>query len=276
MHLKGVDNINALKRLIVAAVLLPVIYLYVMYLPSRYFLFLLIFISLLAVSEFYSMYHVAGILRYLCLFFSACILGISYISKDLLLDIIILSILVIMGIRLLIKKEPLSALYDISPPILGLLYIPVFLAFQTQIRRLGPEWIIFLYASVWASDTMAYYLGKWIGKRRLYREVSPNKTVAGAVGSFIGGVIGVLVLRATLVPLLTASSAVLIGIMIGSISIVGDLVESMFKRDAGIKDSGVIIPGHGGILDKIDGVLFASPVLYWILKVMGIMGSSIY
>jgi phosphatidate cytidylyltransferase len=265
-----------LKRLIVAAVLLPVVYLYVMYLPSRYFLFLLIFVSLLAMSEFYSMYHVAGILRYLCLFFSACILGISYISKDLLLDIIILSILVIMGIRLLIKKEPLSALYDISPPILGLLYIPVFLAFQTQIRRLGPEWIIFLYASVWASDTMAYYLGKWIGKRRLYKEVSPNKTVAGAVGSFIGGVIGVLLLRATLVPLLTASSAVLIGIMIGSISIVGDLVESMFKRDAGIKDSGVIIPGHGGILDKIDGVLFASPVLYWILKVMGITGSSIY
>jgi phosphatidate cytidylyltransferase len=276
MHLKGVDNINALKRLIVAAVLLPVVYLYVMYLPSRYFLFLLIFVSLLAMSEFYSMYHVAGMLRYSCLFFGTCIVGISYISKDLLLDVTILSILAIMGIRLMIKRDPLSALYDISSPILGLLYIPVFLAFQTQIRRLGPEWIIFLYASVWASDTMAYYLGKWIGKRRLYKEVSPNKTVAGAVGSFIGGVIGVLLLRATLVPLLTASSAVLIGIMIGTISIVGDLVESMFKRDAGIKDSGVIIPGHGGILDKIDGVLFASPVLYWILKVMGITGSSIY
>jgi phosphatidate cytidylyltransferase len=276
MHLKGVDNINALKRLIVAAVLLPVVYLYVMYLPSRYFLFLLIFVSLLAMSEFYSMYHVAGMLRYSCLFFGTCIVGISYISKDLLLDIIIFSILVVMGIRLLVKRDPLSALYDISPPILGLLYIPVFLAFQTQIRRLGSEWIIFLYASVWASDTMAYYLGKWIGERRLYKEVSPNKTVAGAVGSFIGGVIGVLLLRATIVPLLTISSAVLIGIMIGVISIVGDLVESMFKRDAGIKDSGVIIPGHGGILDKIDGVLFAGPVLYWILKVMGITGSSIH
>jgi phosphatidate cytidylyltransferase len=276
MPLKGADNINALKRLIVAVVLLPVIYLYIMYLPSKYFLFLLIFVAILAMSEFYSMYHVAGMLRYIGLFFSACILGISYISKDLLLDVIILSILVIMGIRLLIKRDPLSALYDISPVILGLLYIPVFLAFQTQIRRLGPEWIIFLYASVWASDTMAYYLGKWIGKRKLYKEVSPNKTVAGAVGSFIGGIIGVLLLRATLVPLLTISSAVLIGIMIGAISIVGDLVESMFKRDAGIKDSGVIIPGHGGILDKIDGVLFASPVLYWILKVTGIMGSSIY
>jgi phosphatidate cytidylyltransferase len=178
--------------------------------------------------------------------------------------------------RLLIKRDPLSALYDISPPILGLLYIPVLLAFQTWIRKLGPEWIIFLYASVWASDTLAYYLGKWIGKRRLYKDVSPNKTVAGAVGSLIGGLIGVLLLRVTIVSPLTISSAVLIGIMIGTISIVGDLVESMFKRDAGIKDSGVIIPGHGGILDKIDGVLFTSPVLYWILKVMGVTGSSIH
>jgi phosphatidate cytidylyltransferase len=276
MHLKGVDNINALKRLIVAAVLLPVVYLYIMYLPSRYFLFLLIFVSLLAMSEFYSMYHVGGTLRYLCLFFGACILGISYISKDFLLDAIILSIMAIIGMRLLIKRDPLSALYDISPPILGLLYIPVLLAFQTWIRKLGPEWIIFLYASVWASDTLAYYLGKWIGKRRLYKDVSPNKTVAGAVGSLIGGLIGVLLLRVTIVSPLTISSAVLIGIMIGTISIVGDLVESMFKRDAGIKDSGVIIPGHGGILDKIDGVLFTSPVLYWILKVMGVTGSSIH
>lgn len=264
-----------LKRLIVAAVLLPVIYFYIMYLPSEYFFFLLIFVSLIAMSEFYSMYHVAGILRYACLFFGVSILTVSYISKDLLPDVIVLSVMAIMGIRLLAKRDPLSSLYDIAPPVLGLLYIPGFLAFQTQIRELGPEWIIFLYASVWASDTMAYYLGTWIGKRRLYIEVSPNKTVAGAVGSLIGGLIAALLLRATIIPLLTASSAVLIGIMIGIISVIGDLVESMFKRDAGVKDSGIIIPGHGGILDKIDGVLFAGPMLYWILKVMGIMGSSI-
>jgi len=270
MPLKGVDNTNALKRLIVAAVLLPLFYLYIMYLPSGYFLFLLISISLLAMSEFYSMYPVAGILRYACLFFGICILSISYISKDLLPDVVILSLMAIICIRLMVKRNPLSSLHDISPPVLGLLYIPGFLASQTQIRKLGPEWIILLYASVWASDSMAYYLGKGIGKKRLYIEVSPNKTVAGAVGSIIGGVISVLLLRAVFAPLLTAPLAVLIGIMLGIISVVGDLAESMFKRDAGVKDSGLIIPGHGGILDTIDGVLFAGPMLYWMLVALGI------
>jgi phosphatidate cytidylyltransferase len=77
-------------------------------------------------------------------------------------------------------------------------------------------------------------------------------------------------MMATIVPSLHAATAVLTGIIIGTISIIGDLIESMFKRDAGVKDSSIIIPGHGGILDKIDGSLFSGPVLYWILTVMKI------
>lgn len=254
------------KRLIVALILLPLIYLYIMYLSAEYFLFLGIFISSIALSEFYSMYHVAGILRYTGLFSGVCLLSISYISKNLLPDILLLSVMVIMGIRLLFKRNPLSSLSDISPPVLGVLYIPGLFTFQIQIRELGPEWIVFLYASVWASDTMAYYLGSGIGKRKLYIEISPNKTVAGAGGSLVGGVIGALLLKATLIPLLSLSYAVLIGIMVGIISIIGDLVESMFKRDAGVKDSSTVIPGHGGILDKLDGVLFAGPILYWMVS----------
>lgn len=259
-----------LKRLIVAAVFLPAIYLYIMYLPSWYFLLLLMAISFLALSEFYSMYHVKGILRYTCLFLGISILSASYFSKDLLLDVIFFSIMAIIGIRLFVKRNPLSALHDLSTPLLGLLYIPCFLALQARLREFGPEWIIFLYASVWASDTLAYYLGTWMGKRKLYIEVSPNKTVVGGAGSLIGGTMAALLLRAAIIPLLTVSSALLIGIMIGIISIIGDLVESMFKRDAGVKDSGAIIPGHGGVLDKIDGALFAGPMLYWILVVLGI------
>jgi phosphatidate cytidylyltransferase len=96
--------------------------------------------------------------------------------------------------------------------------------------------------------------------------VSPNKTVAGAGGSVIGGMVGALLLRMLIVPQLGLLPALFIGVMVGIISIIGDLVESMFKRDAGVKDSGAIIPGHGGILDKIDGALFAGPFLYCILK----------
>ena len=179
-----------------------------------------------------------------------------------------------MSIRLFLKREPLSSLQDISPPVLGLLYIPVLLTFQIQIRRIGPEWIILLYALVWVSDSMAYYVGKGFGKRKLYSAVSPNKTIAGAVGSIAGGVLCALFLSYALIPLLTQSSALVIGIMIGFTTIIGDLVESMFKRDAGMKDSGVIIPGHGGILDKIDGVLFGGPVLYYLLSAIGIAQGS--
>lgn len=211
------------------------------------------------------MYKVPNALKYICLFLGVFILGVSYISKDILFDVIVFSITSIIVMRLLIRKDPLSSLFDIAPPVIGLLYIPVLFTFQTHIRKLGPEWIVFLYATVWMSDSTAYYLGKGIGKRKLYPEVSPNKTVAGAVGSVIGGLIGAVIIKTTILPMLSALYMVLIGIMIGFVTIIGDLVESMFKRDAGVKDSGIIIPGHGGILDKIDGMLFAGPVLYWML-----------
>lgn len=254
-----------LKRLVVAAVLLPVLYLYIMYLSPAYFIFLLIVMSVIALSEFYGMYRVTGILRYAGAFFGISILSTFYVLRGFLLHVIILSVMALAAIRLLSKRDPKSSLYDTSIPVFGLLYIPGLLIFQAYIRETGPEWIILLYATVWAADSMAYYIGTFIGKKKLYVEVSPNKTVAGAVGSLIGGVLGVIIMKYTLLPVLTVYSVFIIGIMIGVVSVLGDLVESMFKRDAGVKDSGIIIPGHGGILDKLDGVLFAGPVLFWLL-----------
>lgn len=183
---------------------------------------------------------------------------------------VVVSIIAIISIRLFVKKDPHSSLRDVSVPILGLLYIPVFLTFQLKIIKFGPEWIIFLYALVWVSDSLAYYVGKGFGKRRLYTAISPNKTIAGAVGSLFGGILCSLYLSFSFIPMLNASSSLVIGIIIGGTSVIGDLVESMFKRDAGVKDSGATIPGHGGILDKIDGVLLGGPVLYYFLLGMGI------
>jgi len=258
------------KRIAVATILLPILYLYIMYLSSAYFVFFLICMSVIALSEFYTMYQVTGILRYAGLFFGILILCTSYFSKNLLINTIILSVMALAALRLFFKRNPKSSLSDISIPVFGLLYIPSLITFQAYIREIGPEWIILLYATVWAADTLAYSIGTLFGKRKLYIEVSPNKTLLGAAGSLMGGVLGVVAVKAALIHTLSISSVFFIGIMIGAISVLGDLVESMFKRDAGVKDSGIIIPGHGGVLDKIDGVLFAGAVLFWMLTALRI------
>jgi phosphatidate cytidylyltransferase len=87
----------------------------------------------------------------------------------------------------------------------------------------------------------------------------------------LGGIGALIVLRLILVPSLPLSYSILLGAGIGIVTVIGDLVESMFKRDAGVKDSGVVVPGHGGILDKIDGALFTGPFVYWTLKVTGVL-----
>jgi len=256
------------KRLVVAAIVLPLMYLYVMHLPAVYFFYLLAAVTLAAQWEFYSMYRVSGLLKYTGLASGIAVLYASFYAKDHFMTVLFASVMVMMVLRLLVKRTPLYSLQDLAAPLTGILYAPGLLAFQAQLRQIGPEWIIFLYATVWASDSMAYYIGKGYGKKKLYREVSPNKTVAGAFGSLLGGIIGALVMKVALIPAISPAQVMLIGIVTGFISIIGDLIESMFKRDAGVKDSSIIIPGHGGILDKIDGSLFAGPVLYWMLAII--------
>jgi len=213
-----------LKRIVVAAVLLPLFYLYIMYLPAVYFILFLIIMSVIGMFEFYTMYHVKGTLRYAGVFFGIFILCTIYVSKDLLLNAIILSVMALAVARLFSRRDPESSLFDTSVPVFGLLYVPGLLSFQAHIREFGPEWIILLYAAVWAADSMAYYTGTFIGKKKLYMEVSPNKTVEGAAGSLVGGVLGIVVMKYTLIPKLTVSSIFIIGIMVGSISVLGDLV----------------------------------------------------
>jgi phosphatidate cytidylyltransferase len=266
-----------LKRLIVALIVLPLLYLYVTELPPPYFLGLIVLVSLLAQREFYAMYRTKG---FLCLlgFCSGCalLIGTALSSQwcptewkcDALPTLLMAAFILLASGRLFAEKDPASALRDLAPVLTGFLYIPVLLLAQWHLRLKGFEWILLLYGCVWASDSLAYYVGKGMGKRKLYYTVSPNKTVAGAVGSVLGGLLSGAALGQLLLPAEGPFASALCGGVIGLATIVGDLVESMFKRDAGVKDSGSLIPGHGGILDKIDGSLFAGPFLYWMTTVL--------
>ena len=154
--------------------------------------------------------------------------------------------------------------------LLGLLYLPGLLTFQLTLVKMNPAWIVLLFATVWIADSFAYYVGSSIGKRKLYKDISPHKTVEGGVGSLCGGIAGALLVKGILLKHIPVERAIVIGIVLGAVTIIGDLVESLFKRSAGIKDSSTLIPGHGGVLDKIDGVTFAGPVLYWLGLSLGL------
>lgn len=259
-----------LKRLAVAAVLLPLFYFYIMELPETYFFALLLTVSILAQWEFYSMYRLGGLMKNTGIFFGVVALVSAYFSRFTCL-IALPAIMTILVVRLFGKRDPESSLKDVSFTVLALLYVPGLLSFQLLLRQHGPGWIVFLFGCVWIADSCAFYAGKSVGKRKLYKEVSPNKTVAGGVGSILGGCLSGWFLDGLFLHAMGPSKSVLIGLVIGATTIVGDLVESMFKRDAGVKDSSNLVPGHGGILDKIDGVLFAGPVLYWISRAAGVI-----
>lgn len=123
-------------------------------------------------------------------------------------------------------------------------------------------WILF--ACTWASDTFAYFIGTAIGSHKLAPSISPNKTIEGIIGSLVGTTITAVVVGCFLFgfPLTQMATA---GILIAIMATLGDLVESVIKRFTGVKDSGILFPGHGGVLDRFDSVLYTAPVFYYFI-----------
>lgn len=251
------------KRELIAVILLPVLYLYIMKLHSGFFLGLAAFSAVIALMEFYQMYSVKRALRLLGIISGLALLFLVYIEYREIHLPVTLFFLTAVIIRLLDSQKGIkNALNDLAPVITGFIYIPFMLCLLIAVREAGPEWIIFTAGTVWASDSFAYYFGKRFGRRKLYSTVSPNKTVEGAAASVAGGIVAGTVIKLFLIEGITIASSMAIGAIIGGIAILGDLSESMFKRDAGVKDSSSMLPEHGGMLDKLDGILFASPVIY--------------
>jgi phosphatidate cytidylyltransferase len=152
--------------------------------------------------------------------------------------------------------------------LLGAVYLGALGGAIAGLRVLPPadrgSWRLFLLlAIVMVADTAAFFVGHAWGRRRLAPGVSPNKTVEGALGGLVGGVAGALLVRAMGMPELPLVHAALLGVLVAGLGILGDLDESLLKRWAGVKDSGTLFPGHGGMLDRLDSLLFGAPVLYY-------------
>ena len=159
--------------------------------------------------------------------------------------------------------------HAVARQVLGVVYIPFFLTLLVMIHELdqGAVWIIWLLLVVFAGDTGAYYTGCYLGKRKLAPTVSPKKTFEGAAGGIAASIFMAVVFHVIVFGKLQYISIIFISALLVAVTAqVGDLFVSAMKRAGGIKDSGSLLPGHGGVLDRIDGLVFAVPVLY-MLKV---------
>ncbi|MDT8317442.1 MAG: phosphatidate cytidylyltransferase [bacterium] len=258
------------KRILSAAVFLP---LFILLLfkgsPFQFLLFLLIFI-LLAMTEFYafgkdlttSRLRTFGYVWATLIAFAAYGGNFRYIMLSLSGGVMILLLL-----RLLKGEELESVTGEAGFLSFAILYVAFLMSHLILIRGLadGGALVLFLFVITWGGDTAAYFTGRAIGKVKLYTAISPNKSVEGLIGGFFGGVVAAIVYKLALLPSVLLIDAMSAGVVIGVLGPLGDLAESMLKRSSGVKDSGGLIPGHGGILDRVDSILFSAPFLYYFL-----------
>jgi phosphatidate cytidylyltransferase len=261
-------------RVLTSLVLVPILFVVVWFLPPAFFAGLAVIAAAIGQYELYTMARVKGItpLTILGIVLGAIIVfsvfrpippyrGGPYFW-------ITLSVLAVFAARLFSRRPVEGALEDITVTLLGIMYVALLISFQVMIfaGSYGKKSLVFLYVAIWASDIGAYYMGTLFGKRRLYEKISPKKSIEGLLGGTLAAVIVAVICKLWFVPSLGLIEAAVLGAVLALAGAVGDLAESLIKRSVGVKDSGSIIPGHGGILDRMDSLLFAAPVLFFYLR----------
>lgn len=183
---------------------------------------------------------------------------------------LILAIVTLLFLAIVMFKEDIRSANRGLYAFIAIPYIGVLFSYIILIRQLPEGFIhtINIFILIWICDTAAYIVGIGIGKMKLSPAISPNKTVEGAVGGFIAGIIAFTLSNYIIFGEQTIYISILIGAIVSIVAQLGDLFESFLKRFANIKDSGTLLPGHGGVLDRFDSLLFALPVYYYLVKIL--------
>jgi phosphatidate cytidylyltransferase len=258
-----------MKRVLSAAVFLPAFVLIVR-LPPPWYGILIASACVLALLELYRLAEIRGIHcnRAAGLLLALATLYSFFDPHRLPTPVPLAAALAAIPVLSLLSRRPLGeCLASDSVTVFSALFLGVFLGYQLALRgaadELGRDLIYLLFLVVWGADAAAYYAGRALGRRPLAPRVSPRKTVEGAAAGIAGGVVSALLARAWFLPRLRVGDCVALGILLGIAGILGDLVESSWKRGSEVKDSASLVPGHGGILDRCDSLLFGGPILYY-------------
>jgi phosphatidate cytidylyltransferase len=165
-----------------------------------------------------------------------------------------------------------SAIQNLGATLLGVFYLGVLASTIIGIREFYPNidglyknggyLIISIFATIWICDSAAFFGGTALGKHKLFPRVSPKKSWEGAIFGFVFAILAMILAKNLVLDFLLFKDVLIIGIIIGTFGQIGDLIESLLKRDAEVKDSSKLIPGHGGVFDRFDSLLFSSPIIY--------------
>ena len=266
-----VENHTLKKRVITALWGIPLLIAAVWFdKPLPWFTVLLAIWGVLAVFEFYRMVAASKIapLTYFGLVWSLLFILSPHFNNDFITSPTLLTSGVVLSlVWLVLRRQKEGAFIGWAWTIAGILYVGWLLSYFVALRGLddGRNWVFFALFATFGSDTAAFFLGRALGRHHLVPSISPGKTWEGAIGGIFGAImISLLFTLPTPLGLpLSYWQAILLGLLVSIFGQLGDLVESLLKRNMGVKDSGKLLPGHGGFLDRIDSIVFAGIVIYY-------------
>jgi len=261
---------NLKHRLATAALALPLLGLALFRGPAQLVVAIVAVALLLALFELYRLLEARALrpMRLTGLVLTAAVFSVVAVPAWQGAPLWSLSALLILSAALLRGSEPQQAVPAAAATLLAALYLGALGGSIAALRLLRPHedgaWrVTLLLAIIMGSDTLAFFVGHALGRHRLAPQLSPGKTVEGALGGLLGGVLGALLVRWLGLFGLPLGHALALGAAAAALGVCGDLFESLLKRWAGVKDSGALFPGHGGMLDRLDSLLFGAPVLYY-------------
>ncbi|MCK4837087.1 MAG: phosphatidate cytidylyltransferase [Candidatus Aminicenantes bacterium] len=256
-------------RTLTALVIIPIVYLAIQFLPLLVFsLFVYIIISRVA-YEFINLCN-PRLYSFPLILAAGLVMGLSFALEVPDLKLFMMAVIIGLGLFFLFsinRREDLASFVrDMGIHFMVVFYIYFPLYFLVELKKAGANTLFFLILVIIIGDSGAYFIGSWIGKRAIYPVASPNKTLAGLIAAILtaslAGWLSLVIFPVAIKPWM----AMISGGLIGLVSQLSDPIESLFKRAVLKKDSGSILPGHGGFLDRLDSYIFCSPLLVFLVK----------
>jgi phosphatidate cytidylyltransferase len=249
-----------MKRLLTAAVLIPFILYVVLWGPPWLLLGVTALVALICYSEYSGIAAGYGVANAGPLGYAAGLLVLVMKPQD---GYLILTLVALIALSLVLRLEDLrQALPQAAFLLFGIVYIFGAWKFAILLHEVSKHWLAYALVLTWVGDACAYYAGKTFGRHKLSPAISPNKTWEGTTASLAGSVIFGLLYLPRALPAVSLLTAAWLSVLVNLAGQAGDLSESALKRGAGAKDSSTLLPGHGGLLDRVDSTLFALPVVY--------------